>query len=153
MRFVFEQQGWYSEEGYPITEERAKEESKSGKEIRIDTFVIGTEPFGQDDKGRVCDSVRVFRFFCRGEEVSRELVPWAYEGVELDIQLPDDLKQEISSLIDEPYACPKCKSESIESYLSQRKQGCLTCGHSFPLPEDVAKDLEGCSGEAAPHLH
>lgn len=143
MRFFFEKHGWYSEQGYPITEDYAKKESRLGKEIRIDTFVIGTNAFGHDNMGRIFDSVRVFRYFVHGEEVSRELLPWAYEGFELEsMKIPDDLKQEIGNLLDDPYACPICKSESIETYLSERRQGCLTCGLSFPLPEDVAKELE-----------
>lgn len=40
------------------------------------------------------------------------------------------------------YSCPRCFSEDTETVLGLRQNTCCACGHKFPLPENLAQEVE-----------
>lgn len=39
------------------------------------------------------------------------------------------------------YECPFCDSDNTETYLIDREQFCLDCGHEFKLNKRIANDM------------
>lgn len=39
------------------------------------------------------------------------------------------------------WECPKCDSDNTETYLFERQQFCLDCGHDFKLNKKLVNDM------------
>lgn len=61
----------------------------------------------------------------------------------------EDNSYEVNVVVEDEtsvYHCPKCKSENTETWLHNKEQNCLDCGHKFPLSEELAVELKSMKG-------